>query len=178
VKNCGTDFRWNMFGMTNKDADNLSAGLRSCRKLKKIYVRNSLIDDDILYAIYNGLKNCSKLSEHIFCISIRKISSDLFFSGTIVVPNNCLTDETVPILIKFLSCHPLKHIDLTNNQLTCEGAVMLAKFLVTIGTKSKLKRLNLSLNNIGKAGCDALCKVLAKKLLAIDLSVYHKFPLF
>ena len=35
VKKCGTDFRWNMFGMTVKDADNLGSGLKVCKKLSK-----------------------------------------------------------------------------------------------------------------------------------------------
>ncbi len=109
VKNCGTDFRWNLFGMTAKDADNLSSGLKSCRKLRALCIRNSQVDDDIFYAVYDGVRNSPKLH-------------------TIAMPNNCLTDETVPILVKFLASHPLKRVDLTNNQLTCEGAAMLAKF--------------------------------------------------
>ena len=57
VKKCGIDFRWNMFGMTVRDADNLAMGLRICRKLRKIKIYNSKIDDDKFYAVYDGMKN-------------------------------------------------------------------------------------------------------------------------
>ena len=63
------------------------------------------------------------------------------------------------MLVKFMASHSLKRLDLSNNRLTCEGAIMLAKSLETGGAKDQLKRLNLSLNNIGKAGCFALCQV-------------------
>ena len=57
VKKCGIDFRWNMFGMTVRDADNLAMGLRICRKLRKIKIYNSKIDDDRFYAVFDGMKN-------------------------------------------------------------------------------------------------------------------------
>ena len=57
--------------MTSKDGDNISSGLKSCRKLKRISIRNSLMNDDNLYALCDGLRNSSKLT-------------------TILVPNNCL----------------------------------------------------------------------------------------
>ena len=159
VKNCGTDFRWNMFGMTNKDGDNISSGLKSCRKLRRICIRNSLMNDDNLYALCDGLRNSTKLT-------------------TLLVPNNCLvteqpnilplsnsllflqTDEAIPVLVKFMATHSLKRIDLSNNRLTCEGVIMLAKSLEIGGANGQLKRLNLSLNNIGRAGCHALCQVI------------------
>ena len=62
VKRCGIDFRWNMFGMTEKvmniwivdfekylyykqneqDADNLATGLSSCTKLTKLSIREEI----------------------------------------------------------------------------------------------------------------------------------------
>ena len=66
------------------------------------------------------------------------------------------------MLVKFMAAHSLKRLDLSNNRLTCEGAIMLAKSLETSGVKGQLKRLNLSLNNIGKAGCFALCQVILR----------------
>jgi hypothetical protein len=36
VKKCGVDFRWNLFGMTEKDADNVAIGLESTPNLTTI----------------------------------------------------------------------------------------------------------------------------------------------
>ena len=163
-----------MFGMTSKDGDNISSGLKSCRKLRRICIRNSLMNDDNLYALCDGLRNSAKLT-------------------TLLVPNNCLvcesplspfttmhsnsflqTDEAIPVLVKFLATHSLKRLDLSNNRLTCEGVIMLAKCLETSGVKGQLKRLNLSLNNIGKAGCYALCQVIrARFIVPIQYKVVH-----
>ena len=66
VKLCGIDFRWNMFGMTIRDADNLAMGLRICRKLRKIKIYNSKIDDDKFYAVYDGIKSLTHLGKLIY----------------------------------------------------------------------------------------------------------------
>ena len=94
-------------------------------------------------------------------------------SGVLHVPNNCLTDDSIPSLVKIMTANPLSDIDLTNNKITCEGAEMLAKFLSSgnVG-RSKLRRLDLSLNNISHPGCKALCKVLeaSRSIRHLDLS--------
>jgi len=61
VKNCGIDFRWNMFGMTIRDADNLAMGMRICKRLKKVKIHNSKIDDDKFYAVFDGVKGLPML---------------------------------------------------------------------------------------------------------------------
>ena len=61
VKSCGTDFRWNMFGITSKDADNLGAGLKICKKLRVLKIYNSKMDDDKFYSVYDGIKNLTGL---------------------------------------------------------------------------------------------------------------------
>ena len=63
TKRCGVSFRWNMFGMTSKDSDNLASGLKTCRKLKRFAATNSKVDDDKFYAIYDGLRNVNRLGE-------------------------------------------------------------------------------------------------------------------
>ena len=98
VKNCGTDFRWNMFGMTSKDGDNISSGLKSCRKLRRICIRNSLMNDDNLYALCDGLRNSTKLT-------------------TLLVPNNCLVREQ-PRAPQPQSSTP-SFLDLTMNSDSC-----------------------------------------------------------
>jgi hypothetical protein len=36
VKKCGIDFRWNLFGMTEKDADSVALGLENTPNLRTI----------------------------------------------------------------------------------------------------------------------------------------------
>ena len=43
TKKCGIDFRWNMFGMTEKDADNIANGIAQCHKLEFLSIRNSKV---------------------------------------------------------------------------------------------------------------------------------------
>jgi hypothetical protein len=50
-----------MFGLTVKDADNLSSGLKMCKKLRVLRIHNSKMDDDKFYAIYDGLKTLVNL---------------------------------------------------------------------------------------------------------------------
>ena len=65
VKNCGTNFRWNMFGMTIRDSDNLAFGLKSCKNLRKLCISNSSVDDDKFYAIYDGIKHVPVLGQYL-----------------------------------------------------------------------------------------------------------------
>ena len=41
TKKCGIDFRWNMFGMTEKDADNIANGIAHCHKLEYLSIREA-----------------------------------------------------------------------------------------------------------------------------------------
>lgn len=50
-----------MFGMTAKDADNLGAGLKICKRLRILRIHNSKMDDDKFYALYDGIKNLTNL---------------------------------------------------------------------------------------------------------------------
>ena len=43
VKKCGLDFRWSMFGLTEKDADNIGTGLEQINKIKLISIQNSKV---------------------------------------------------------------------------------------------------------------------------------------
>ena len=45
------DFRWNMFGMTEKDADNIAVGISHCHKLRHISLRNSKVV--FVYTVYS-----------------------------------------------------------------------------------------------------------------------------
>ena len=101
VKNCGTDFRWSMFGITSKDADNLGAGLKICKKLRILKIYNSKMDDDKFYSVFDGIKNLTGLEILNF-------------------QNNMMTDESAETMVKLISGQPhLKKLDLTNNRFGC-----------------------------------------------------------
>ena len=129
VKSCGTDFRWNMFGMTSKDGDNLGAGLKICKKLKVLRIYNSKMDDDKFYSVFDGLKNVNSL-EHIN------------------FQNNLMTDESGESLVKLITGQAnLKTLDLTNNRLGCKTAKELANYFKSSSlTKGHLQVFNFSLN--------------------------------
>ena len=57
--------------MTSKDSDMLSTGLKMSRKLKRLWIRNSIVDDDKFYAIYDGLRNITRLGEERMVWSFR-----------------------------------------------------------------------------------------------------------
>ena len=51
-----------------------------------------------------------------------------------------------------------RSLDLTNNQLQCEGAKILARHVITF-QKCRIQKIILALNKIGDEGCQALCQV-------------------
>ena len=51
--------------MTSKDADNLGAGLKICKKLKVLRIYNSKMDDDNFYSVFDGLKNLCNIGSNI-----------------------------------------------------------------------------------------------------------------
>ncbi|TRY67387.1 hypothetical protein TCAL_06440 [Tigriopus californicus] len=153
LRNCGTDFRWNIYGMTSRDGDYLAVGLKSSKMLRKFSIWKSNLDDDKFYDIYDGLKNLTRLEV-------------LEFS------NNFLSDESATSLVRILNCNQIVHLDLTNNAFTSGGAEILAKFLLSAESKCKLKRLLFSLNNLRSEGCMHLCEALVKNrtLCHLDIS--------
>ena len=154
VKSCGIDFRWNMFGITSKDADNLGAGLKICKKLRVLRIYNSKLDDDKMFSIYDGIKTLTHIEEVNF-------------------QNNQLSDESAETMSKLLSgTNPIKRLDLTNNKLSDKVARTIADFLKSPQSKGRLEKLNLSLNSIKDEGCKALAEAISNHstLHTLDLS--------
>ena len=90
-----------MFGITSKDADNLGAGLKICKKLRILKIYNSKMDDDKFYSVFDGIKNLTGLEILNF-------------------QNNMMTDESAETMVKLISGQPhLKKLDLTNNRFGC-----------------------------------------------------------
>lgn len=73
-------------------------------------------------------------------------------------PNNLLSDESIPNMIKLFQINPIRILDLTNNQIGCEGIIDLAKFLRS-DLKCQIQKLVLALNNMRKEGSDELAQV-------------------
>lgn len=84
MRNSGTDFRWNLFGMTSKDSEMLGSGLKMCKGLRKFSIRNSLMDDDRFYNVFDGLRSLSQIGKTLVsgftwtCQVIRNISCLIF----------------------------------------------------------------------------------------------------
>ena len=61
-----------MFGLTEKDADNIATGISSCPKLKVISVRNSKVTDTLLYDVVGGIDKLQHIShlgkDHLICL--------------------------------------------------------------------------------------------------------------
>ena len=51
-----------MFGLTEKDADNIASGISSCPKLRLISVRNSKVTDTLLYDVMGGIDKLVNVS--------------------------------------------------------------------------------------------------------------------
>ncbi|XP_040574349.1 dynein regulatory complex subunit 5-like [Lepeophtheirus salmonis] len=62
VKKIGTDFRWELFRITMRDSSNLANGLRSLKKLHSLTIKNSNLDDEMMYEIYDGIRILHNLS--------------------------------------------------------------------------------------------------------------------
>ena len=151
IKKCGINFRWNMFGMTEKDADNLAAGLGSCSQLVKLSLRNSKLTDTLLYDVMGGMDKLANVAVLDF-------------------PNNVLTDECIDVLTKSMMNKKIRELNLSNNKIANEGAKNLAVFVAS--GKSSLEDINLSLNLVEDEGAVPLLKAVSldKLVAAVSLS--------
>ena len=140
-----------MFGLTEKDADNIATGISSCPKLRVISVRNSKVTDTLLYDVVGGIDKLTNISHLDF-------------------PNNALTDECIDVLTKAMTNKKISILNLSNNKIGNEGAKNLAIFIAN--KKSSLEDLNLSLNLIEDDGGITLLKVFANLLLSILLILF------
>ena len=150
VKKCGIDFRWNMFGLTEKDADNIAQGIASCPMLRKLSLRNSKVTDTLLYDVVGGLDKLSDISILDF-------------------PNNALTDECIDVLTKAMQNKKISVLNLSNNKICNEGAKNLAIFIAN--GKSCITDLNLSLNLMEDDGAITLLKAISLDKLITNLNM-------
>ena len=130
-----------MFGITSKDADNLGAGLKICKKLRILKIYNSKMDDDKFYSVFDGIKNLGGLE-------------------IINFQNNVMTDESAETMVKLISGQPnLKKLDLTNNRFSDRTAKHIGSYISANQSKTKLEIFNFSLNSLKNRGFGYIAEV-------------------
>ncbi|XP_069108981.1 uncharacterized protein, partial [Argopecten irradians] len=91
--------------------------------------------------------------------------------------SNRLEDKGVVDLVEALlsnKTHPLAVLDVSDNTMTDEGAVTLAKLFNTKSHTSKLHSLNVSSNDLGKAGLVSLVAVIGGKSALRTLYLHNQ----
>ena len=160
TKKCGVNFRWNMFGMTEKDADNIAVGIRQCQKLNLLSLRNSKVTDTLLYDVMGGIDKLQSITHLDF-------------------PNNVLTDECIDVFTKAMANKKIQILNLSNNKIANEGIKNLAIFIAN--GKSHLHTLNLSLNLIEDDGAVTLLKASCSSMKAfkmiLNVSIFQAISL-
>ena len=150
TKRCGVDFRWSMFGLTEKDADNIANGISHCHKLSQLSIRNSRLTDTLLYDVMGGMDKLGNIT-------------------TLHFPNNILTDECIDVFTRAVGNKKIKNLNLSNNKIANEGIKNLAIFIAN--GKSSLEILNLSLNLVEDDGAVTLLKAVSLDKLICDLNI-------
>nr|XP_029131841.1 dynein regulatory complex subunit 5 [Labrus bergylta] len=138
VKQCGMNFEWQMFEMTDRDCVSLATALKSCMTLKLLRLHESHIDD----------KKCRLLVKHLLDHpSLRKLD----FSY------NLIGDRGTRAVAKLLARSKLETLNMCCNEIREHGAKAIAHAL---SNNSTLLSLNLRLNRLGDEGGQAIGKAL------------------
>ncbi|CAJ1077087.1 dynein regulatory complex subunit 5 [Xyrichtys novacula] len=138
VNQCGMNFEWQMFEMTDKDCKSLASALKSCKTLKILRLHESHIED----------KKCLLLVKHLLDHpSLRELD----FS------HNLIGDKGARAVAKLLNKSQLETLNLYDNDIRDHGAKALAHALAKNPT---LQSLNLRLNRVGDEGGQAIANAL------------------
>ncbi|XP_056219527.1 dynein regulatory complex subunit 5 isoform X2 [Seriola aureovittata] len=138
VKQCGMNFEWKMFEMTDRDCESLSKALKSCKTLKLLRLHESHIED----------KKCRLLVKHLLDHpSLRELD----FS------HNLIGDRGARAIGKLLTRSKLEILNMCDNNIRDPGAKAIAHGL---SKNSTLLSLNLRLNRLTDEGGQAIGKAL------------------
>ncbi|XP_061602847.1 dynein regulatory complex subunit 5 [Cololabis saira] len=138
VINCGMDFEWSMFEITDRECEFLGTALKSCKTLKLFRLYQSHVDDT----------KCELLVKHLLDHpSLRELD----FS------HNQIGDSGAKAISKLLPRSKLETLKMWNNQIGSSGAKAIARAL---SKSSTLLSLNLRLNRVMDEGGLALGKAL------------------
>ncbi|KAL7387786.1 hypothetical protein ABVT39_000984 [Epinephelus coioides] len=138
VKQCGMNFEWKMFEMTDRDCESLAKALKSCKTLKLLRLHLSHIED----------KKCRLLVKYLLDHpSLRELD----FS------HNVIGDKGARAIGKLLTRSKLEVLNMCDNNITGLGAKAIAH---TLSNNSTLLSLNLRLNRLKDEGGQAIGKAL------------------
>ncbi|XP_040920495.1 dynein regulatory complex subunit 5 [Toxotes jaculatrix] len=138
VKQCGMNFEWKMFEMTDRDCESLAKALKSCKTLKLLRLHQSHIED----------KKCRLLVKYLLDHpSLRELD----FS------HNLIGDRGARAIGKLLTRSKLKVLNVCDNDIRDPGAKAIAHAL---SKNSTLLSLNLRLNRLRDEGGRAIGKTL------------------
>ncbi|XP_049914776.1 dynein regulatory complex subunit 5 [Epinephelus moara] len=138
VKQCGMNFEWKMFEMTDRDCESLAKALKSCKTLKLLRLHLSHIED----------KKCRLLVKYLLDHpSLRELD----FS------HNVIGDKGARAIGKLLTRSKLEVLNMCDNNITGPGAKAIAH---TLSNNSTLLSLNLRLNCLKDEGGQAIGKAL------------------
>ncbi|XP_051264607.1 dynein regulatory complex subunit 5 [Dicentrarchus labrax] len=138
VKQCGMNFEWEMFEMTDRDCESLAKALKSCKTLKLLRLHQSHIED----------KKCRML---VKCLLDHPSLRELDFS------HNLIGDKGARAIGKLLTRNKLETLNMCDNDIRGPGAKAIAHAL---SNNSTLVSLNLRLNRLRDEGGEAIGKAL------------------
>ncbi|XP_026197863.1 dynein regulatory complex subunit 5 [Anabas testudineus] len=178
VKQCGMNFEWKMFEMTDRDCESLAKALKSCKTLKLLRLHQSHIDDNKCRLLVKYLLDHPSLRELDFSHNLigdrgARAIGKLLNSSKLEILNMCdnvIRDPGAKAIAHALSRNStLLSLNLRLNRLRDEGGMAIGKALLKNNT---LLHLHLGANKVTGPTAVALSKVLAQNnsLKSINLS--------
>jgi len=120
---------------------------------------NCHVNAETYYHIADLLANNLNSLQTIGTVQILKQMKNTVALRKLIITNNDISDEAAEYIAMVFSCNPvLEEVDLSNNNLQETGAVELLK---TIKYLSKMKKFNISHNNITDSSTDKLTTLLS-----------------
>ncbi|XP_021175410.2 dynein regulatory complex subunit 5 [Fundulus heteroclitus] len=138
IKQCGMNFEWSMFEITDRDCRSLAMAVKSCKTLKLLRLRQSQVEDE----------KCQVLVRYLLDHpSLRHLD----------LSHNVIGDGGAKAVGELLARSKLETLDLCNNKISDPGAKAIARALSNNVT---LSSLNLRLNQVGDGGGQAIAEAL------------------
>ncbi|XP_075893793.1 dynein regulatory complex subunit 5-like [Nelusetta ayraudi] len=149
VKQCGMNFEWPMFEMTDTDCENLGKAVKSCRTLKVLQIHLSKVEDN----------KCRTLVRYLLDHPSLKVLD---------LSHNQIGDRGARALGKLLGSSKLETLTLYDNSIGDPGAKAIGHAL---SKNPRLWSLNLALNRVQDDGGEALVSGLMKNSLLLHLNL-------
>ena len=168
AKECGHDFAWNLFQITEKDCEDLGKALKDKPLLTVFRLRRSLLDDPraltLLFAL-EGHQNLKVLDlshnkiQDLGAKAISKLIKSLSALDTFNIMNNKIGVEGAEYIAHSISNHPtLKLFDISMNKLTDEGGILVCRAL---SQNTVLQTVAMTMCSLGPETCKALGEMLS-----------------